>query len=491
MPESHDLEVLIKASTPVVVIETRDEARIMELLTRLSIRLPLPFFQWSVTEGVRPLGIDRTGADHSRDATDVLVEIKTSNEPGVYILADFHPFLDEPVNVRLLKDIALRQEQLRHTVVLISHELKTPPELERMCVRFGMSVPSRDELMQLVMDETREWSRSRSGQNVRTNRTMLNALVENLQGIPEGDARRLTQGALHDGAITEEDLKPIMEAKFKLLNQDGVLFFEYDVGPLSEVGGLGELKKWLELRRPVFTGELSNSGLDKPKGVLLLGVQGCGKSLAAKAIAGSWNVPLLRLDFGSLYNKFHGETERNLRDSLRTAQIMEPCVLWIDEIEKGIGSDGMDGGTSRRVLGTLLTWMAENKKRVFIVATANDIESLPPALLRKGRVDEIFFVDLPDSDTRAHILNIHLGKRDLDRQTIDVPRVAEACAGFSGSEIEQLVVGSLYSSHARSQTVTTGALLEESARTRPLSVVMAERIDRLRQWASTRTVPAQ
>jgi SpoVK/Ycf46/Vps4 family AAA+-type ATPase len=319
---------------------------------------------------------------------------------------------------------------------------------------------------------------------------MLTALVENLHGVPREDIRRLTRGALADGAISEDDLGAIMKAKFELLNTDGVLSFEYDIGRMSEVGGLEHLKRWLEMRRPVFTGELARPGLDRPRGVLLLGVQGCGKSLAAKAVAGAWSAPLLRLDFGSLYDKYHGETERNLRGSLKTAELMEPCVLWIDEIEKGIGSDGMDGGTSRRVLGTLLTWMAENTRRVFIVATANDIEALPPELMRKGRVDEIFFVDLPGPEVRRIILRIHLAKRDIDVSQVDVEGVADACEGFSGSEIEQLVVSTLYAAHARDAPVSTETLLEEAARTRPLSVVMAERIARLRAWAAERTVPA-
>jgi len=490
MPETRDLEALICSSTPIVVVETNEEQPIVAQFMRLSLTLPRPFFQWTLTEGLRPLGIDRTGPDHSREPTDVLVDIKMSSEPGVYLLTDFHPFLEEAVHIRLLKDIALKQHLVNHTVVLISHALKIPPELERYCARFELAVPTREELMKLVLAETAAWSRERAGANIRTNRRMLNALVENLRGVPVGDAKRLARGALDDGAITDDDLPAIMKAKFELLNQDGVLSFEYDVSRFREVGGLQRLKQWLELRRPVFTGELDKPGLDPPKGVLLLGVQGCGKSLAAKAVAGSWQVPLMRLDFGTLYNKFHGETERNLRESLRMAEVMEPCVLWIDEIEKGIGSDGMDGGTSRRVLGTLLTWLAEHERRVFIVATANDIESLPPELLRKGRLDEVFFVDLPDETTRRTIVEIHLAKRALANSGIDAERVATACEGFSGSELEQLVVASLYTAHAAQSEPTTEMLLEEAARTRPLSVVMAERISRLRAWAKNRTVPA-
>lgn len=223
---------------------------------------------------------------------------------------------------------------------------------------------------------------------------------------------------------------------------------------------------------------------------MLLGVQGCGKSLAAKAVAGAWGVPLLQLDFGTLYNKFHGETERNLRASLKTAQIMSPCVLWIDEIEKALGTDSHDGGTSRRVLGTLLTWLAENQQCVFIVATANDIETLPPELLRKGRFDEVFFVDLPDKTNRQQIFDIHLRKRELNPESIDLEVLAEQSDGFSGAEIEQVIVSALYTAYAQRITIGTGHFLQPISVTKPLSILMGEKIASLRRWAAERTVPA-
>jgi SpoVK/Ycf46/Vps4 family AAA+-type ATPase len=369
--------------------------------------------------------------------------------------------------------------------------LTIPPELERSTARFALSVPNREQLKSIVLEEARAWSRRNSGRNVSTRKQLLERLVENLGGLPQRDAKRLARGAIEDdGAITEEDLPAVMEAKFKLLGQDGVLSYEYDTARFAEVGGLERLKTWLRLREPVFAGTLRKPGLDIPKGILLLGVQGCGKSLAAKAVAGSWSVPLLRLDFGTLYNKYHGETERNLREALKQAETMSPCVLWIDEIEKGLSTDGSDSGTSRRVLGTLLTWMAENDERAFLVATANDIESLPPELLRKGRMDEIFFVDLPDRDTRRRIFEIHLEKRELKLDTADVDALADACDGFSGAEIEQVVVSALYTSHARGEPLGTQALDQEIRDTRPLSVVMAERVGALRAWAAQRTVPA-
>jgi SpoVK/Ycf46/Vps4 family AAA+-type ATPase len=297
------------------------------------------------------------------------------------------------------------------------------------------------------------------------------------------------QAIYNDGAISAADLTEVLAAKFKLLDLGGVLSFEPQIAALGDLAGLGALKDWLAQRRSVFLAEQPTPGLDPPKGLLLLGVQGAGKSLAAKAVAGAWALPLLRLDFGTLFNKYYGETERNLREALRTAETMAPCVLWIDEIEKGLAADS-DGGPSRRVLGTLLTWMAERRARVFAVATANDIEALPPELLRKGRFDEIFFVDLPKAAARAQIFAIHLAKRGQEPQAFDLEQLAAAAEGFSGAEIEQAVVSARYAAHAQGRPLTLDDLSAELKRTRPLSVLMAEKIAYLRAWAAERTVAA-
>lgn len=491
MRDIPDLELLLGSSIPIIVIETHEEQRVIELIRLALVRSPKPFYHWTVTDGLRRLDRGSNTSSDIREPTDVLLQIKMARDPAIYLLSDFHPFLEDPVHVRLLRDVAQNRLLLGHTVVLLSHALKIPPELERSCARFALSIPNREQLKSIVLEEARTWSRRNRGRNVSTKKQLLDRLIDNLGGLPERDAKRLARGAIEDdGAITEEDLPSVMQAKFQLLGQEGVLSYEYDTARFAEVGGLGRLKEWLRLREPVFAGTLNKPGLDIPKGILLLGVQGCGKSLAAKAVAGSWAVPLLRLDFGSLYNKYHGETERNLREALKQAETMSPCVLWIDEIEKGLSTDSSDSGTSRRVLGTLLTWMAENDERVFLVATANDIETLPPELLRKGRMDEIFFVDLPDADTRRRIFEIHLAKRELKMEKIDVQALAAACDGFSGAEIEQVVVSALYSSHARGQALDTEALTREIHDTRPLSVVMYERVAALRAWAAERTVPA-
>jgi len=318
---------------------------------------------------------------------------------------------------------------------------------------------------------------------------VVEKLVDNLAGLPIHDVERLTRQAIfNDGALTEDDLRPMLAAKYQLLNRGGTLSFEVDTARFAEVGGMKNLRRWILQRKAAFDG--SAPGLDAPKGVLLLGVQGCGKSLAARAAAGVLGVPLVRLDFGALYSKWHGESEKNLRESLTSAEALAPCVLWLDEIEKALSSDSSDSGTSRRVLGAFLTWLAEQRARVFIVATANDITALPPELVRKGRFDEIFFVDLPSPAARLEIFGIHCKKRAVILSEQDMKALAARSEGFSGAEIEQAVVSALYSAHANGKPVDAKLIASELEATRPLSVVMGEKIAELRDWATERTVPA-
>jgi SpoVK/Ycf46/Vps4 family AAA+-type ATPase len=293
----------------------------------------------------------------------------------------------------------------------------------------------------------------------------------------------------------DSDIPEINRLKFSLLDSGSVLHFEYDVPDLSAVAGLDNLKAWLGTRKGALRGAEDTDDLDRPKGLLMLGVQGGGKSLAARAIAGETGLPLLRLDFANLYNKYIGETERNLREALAQAERMAPCVLWMDEIEKGTDTSGADSGPARRLLGTLLTWMSEHRARVFVVATANDISRLPPELMRKGRIDEIFFVDLPGTDARRAILELHLRQRDCELESIELDLLASLSEGFTGAEIEQAVVSARYrvrseSADGSAGRVDTHALRQAMESTVPLSVTMAEDIAALRAWARERCVPA-
>lgn len=495
MDQGHDLEVLLRSRTPIIVIETHDEARILETLQSVTIRSSadtyLPLFRWTVTDGLQRLDIALEPQTINSQPTDALRHIRAVTKPGIYVLIDFHPFLDDPVHVRLLKDICMQYREVPRQIVLLSHEVKMPGELEAYSARFDIALPSETERQAIVKRLANEWANENPGAGVRVDPKAHAMLVHNLAGLTYRDTERLARNAIFiDGAIDKSDLPDVMQAKYELLNRNGTLHFEYDTARFSDVGGMDRLKSWLSQRRPVFRGEKDTAHLDSPKGILLTGVQGCGKSLAAKATAGVFGVPLLRLDFGALYDKYHGETERKLRESLKTADVMAPCVLWIDEIEKGLAGRGGETGTTQRVLGTFLTWMAEKQRPVFVVATANDITSLPPELVRKGRFDEIFFVDLPRLRVRASILAIHLSNRGQSLSNFDIEALARAMDGFSGAEIEQAVVSALYAAHAARLALSTELILEEVTQTRPLSIVMRERIEALRQWADGRTVPS-
>lgn len=499
-----DLALLLGSKTPLLLLETFDELRALETVQRAvseassSERGRLrsrPVYRWTVTDGLVRLGF---GGELSlspvageplphQEPEAVLLHLKTVEKPAVVILCDFHPYLEgNPKIARLLKDIAIGHAQNRHTLVLVSHAIKLPPELSRLAARFNLSMPSDEEIMTIIREEAKAWSAK--GQRVRADGETLARMVSNLKGLSFADVRTLVRAAIvDDGAITDSDLPAINKAKFELLNLDGVVSFEFDTASFADVGGLTRLKAWLNNRHSAF---IDGALADKPKGVMMLGVQGSGKSLAAKAVAGLWSVPLLRLDFGALYNKYHGESERNLREALALADRMAPCVLWMDEVEKGLSTDGSDSGTSKRLLATLLTWQAERKTPVFVVATANDISALPPELMRKGRLDEIFFVDLPKSDVREQIFAIHLKRRGLERLAIQLPILAAAAEGFSGAEIEQAIVSAIYSARAKGEACGVQQILHELANTNPLSVVMAEQVAQLRAWAQERCVQA-
>ena len=494
MSQRHDLRLMLRSRSPIVVIETRDEARILEMLQSISIASAsneyVPLFRWTITDGLQRLDIALEPQTLNSEPTDVLKHIRAVSKPGLYILLDFHPFLEDPVHVRLLKDICIRYPDVARQIVLISHKVSLPRELESYSARVDLALPTEAERRNIIARVADEWSRENRGSKVQADSKAHKLLVQNLAGLTYADTEKLARNAVfHDGAITKSDLPGVMKAKYELLNAGGALQFEYDTAKFKNVGGMERLKTWLSQRKPAFRRDGSAANLDPPKGILLIGIQGCGKSLAAKATAGIFGVPLVRLDFGSLYDKYHGETERKLRESLNTADVMSPCVLWIDEIEKGIAGRGGETGTTQRVLGSFLTWLAEKKSTVFVVATANDISAMPPELVRKGRFDEIFFVDLPGQRVRASIFAIHLTSRGQALKDFDIEKMSTISKGFSGAEIEQAVVSALYAAHAKEQSLSTEHLVQEIQQTKPLSIVMDERVSALRQWANGRTVP--
>jgi SpoVK/Ycf46/Vps4 family AAA+-type ATPase len=489
-----ELQSMLASRLALIVVESREEERVLTLVREVSLKVRegrgWGVFQWTVTEGLQRIDVDLGGPQRMlADPEQLLKHLKATPMPGIYVLLDFHPYLKEPVNVRLLKDIAQGYDRVARTVVLMSYEVTLPEELEQFAARLRLALPTSNERLMIITRVTREWNAANPGKPISLDRAVTAKLVDNLNGLTASDAERLVRHAVFDhGAITMDDISQVLEAKYELLNRAGTLSYEPATAKFADVGGMQNLRHWLTSRKPAFDGSAPN--LDPPKGVLLLGVQGCGKSLAARAAAGIFSVPLVRLDFGTLYTKWQGEAEKNLRESLQSAEGLSPCVLWVDEIEKALAEGDGDNGVSRRVLGTFLTWLAEQRSRIFVVATANDISALPPELIRKGRFDEIFFVDLPTKTARAEIIAIHARKRSLALTPQDMVSLANRCENFSGAEIEQAIVAALYTAHASNQPVTAALIAHEMESTRPLAVVMAEKVAALRAWAGGRTVSA-
>ncbi|HYC35813.1 MAG TPA: AAA family ATPase [Usitatibacter sp.] len=489
--EREELQFLLKSKFPIIVVETPEERRFLDLIENVANLEDQPLFTWSAVQGLRRPA-RREHSPNTRDLALAVQEIPKSPQNGVYVFFDAMPFLDNPEVIRTIREIAFDHDRTHQTMVFVGSRVALDPDLQRMSASFRPALIGAAEVRKLVKEEFDNYNYQMGTTGTRGDQAAYEMLVQHLVGLSRDDARRLVRQSIeHEGAITLDDVARVLKLKHESLGQGGTLQMVTEVESLERVGGQARFKKWLELRRGAFLRKPGTEKLDAPKGVLLLGVQGAGKSLAARAVAGAWRVPLLRLDFGALYNKFHGETERNLRTALETAANMSPCILWLDEIEKGVASGGEgDGGVSRRVLGTLLTWMSERKERVFLIATANDIESLPPELLRKGRFDEIFFVDLPAPESRAEIFRIHLAKRGHAVEAFDVGALAGAAERFSGAEIEQAIIAAAYAAHSEGNLMETRHVLEELASTRPLAVVRREQVAALRAWAEDRTVPA-
>lgn len=519
MTELDTLRRAIDAQFPLICIETHEEPRALALVRKLSAEAGVAAHEWSVADGLRHRNFKYEGArtgdwmqpvDGWRgqaDATPSGVEralpetaelqaalhyIDKDAPAGVYVLLDPHPFLEQSVVQRLLREIVFGYADKRRTLVLIGPRITLPPEIARHALFLPLRLPDAKRVGAIFREEIDLFERARDGRKIDGDPQAAQRLIQQLTGLCEDDVRRLLRLAIRDdGSVNDADVLRVGRYKRDML-RDLALETEFAPTDPSSVGGLPRLKRWLALRAQAFGNPTPN--LPNPRGVLLLGVQGGGKSLAARAIAGAWKVPLARLDVGSLYNKFHGETERNLRQALQAAEALAPCVLWIDEIEKALAQGGpdSDGGVGRRVLGALLTWMAEREAPVFIAATANDIRALPAELLRKGRFDEIFFVDLPDPAIRQEIFAIHLKGRQIDPAAFDLAQLAEASAGFTGAEIEQAIVGAAFEAQGMTPPgpLTTALLLAEIGRTRPLSVIMREQVETLRAWAAERAVAA-
>jgi SpoVK/Ycf46/Vps4 family AAA+-type ATPase len=485
---------LLVARHRLVRIVTAEERESISLAVEAGLSMNMTPFAWTVTTGITPATMagDTPIADTMHPAAALAHARNKLDDSTMLILLDMAEHLGEPATLRALRDLYetyASSERATSCIVMIDHKDTVPAVIGACSVRYDIAAPGDEEIGDLVKETIQMHKRERPVQATIT-RELFDQIVLNLRGLTRRQVRQvITTCIMDDRELNEKDLVTIQRSKRKLLEDAGVLDFVESPASLDDIGGLANMKDWLRKREALFGTKTEKP----PRGLLLLGVQGAGKSLAAKAIATAWKRPLMRLDPGALYNKYVGETERNLRDALKQAEAMAPVVLWIDEIEKGFASASStsnDGGTSRRMFGSLLTWMQEHQSHVFLVATANDIEALPPELLRKGRFDEIFFVDLPTQGVREVIFRIHLKKRGYQPELFDIARLADNSKGFSGAEIEQAIVSAHIDATFAKTSLTTVMVERVLESSPPLSVTMAEKIQWLRDWSKGRCVPA-
>ncbi|NLE29539.1 MAG: AAA family ATPase [Phycisphaerae bacterium] len=494
MDDLQRLEQLIRARHCCVSIVTYEESDAVELVRRAAERQNKSMWVWSVNRGVRDGhrddGMPVSETEHPAAA---LYYLGVRENNSICVMLDLAEHLKDARTLRMLREMIDLFAQGGGMLVLIDHQDHLPAVVSGCSTRFELSLPDEAELERILLETLREFHKE-NPIKIDITRHALKTVIRNLQGLSARQAQQIIIDTVsEDLCFNSDDINRILAGKRQVIHSGGLLEYIETPVDLKQIGGLRRLKRWLKSRQDATGEEAAAFGIDTPRGVLMLGVQGAGKSLCAKAIATAWHRPLLRLDPGALYDRYIGESERRLRDALRQAERMAPIVLWIDEIEKGFASAASrstDGGLSQRMFGSLLTWMQEHEAPVFLVATANDIEALPPELLRKGRFDEIFFVDLPDTTMRKEIFEIHLKKRKRDPEKFDLEQLAQVSEGYSGAEIEQGIVSGLHKVFGMKRELTTEDVIEALRESPPLSVTMGEAISSLRKWAKGKCVPA-
>lgn len=495
------LELLIRAKYPILYIISAEERRIEDLLRHVAAQRHKRLFAWTITEGLadiataKPVVVD----GGAREPLYVLDAIAAAKEPAIFVLKDFHPFLDtarHPVEnavvVRKLRDIVTHLKESPKTLVILSPVLVFPPDLEKDITVLDYSLPSPDDLADALDRVLRSANALDRGLDLSLSGEERDAIIRATQGLTCSEAENVFAKSLVQHRRL--DVNVIVAEKQHLIQKSKVMEFFAASENFGDVGGMSELKEWLRKRGAAFTERARRFGLPEPRGLLLLGVSGCGKSLMAKAVANQWHLPLLRLDMGRVFGELVGSSEQNIRQALRLAENVSPAVLWLDELDKGLSgvasSGRSDAGTAARVFGTFLTWMQEKTKPVFTVATANDIQALPPETLRKGRFDETFFIDLPAAYERQEIWSIHLLKRNRPPEHYDLRRLASMTEGFTGAEIEQVIISALYDAFDEGQDVSMRHLMENIEKTVPLSQTMRTQVETLRHWARLHARPA-
>jgi ATPase family associated with various cellular activities (AAA) len=431
----------------------------------------------------------------TRDPVQALANMESMTVEAVFILKDFHRHMDDPVVVRRLRDVGQKFSANRRTVVITAPEIVVPAELTTLVEYFDLPLPDRERLREIVHETFTRLSKTYTVK-LQLDAAGVDAVAANLRGLSEEEAdRAISQALVTRYALCAESVTDVLDAKKQLLRHSGMLEFIEASDNMGSVGGLENLKHWLGQRRGAWEDSAREFGLEPPKGMIILGVQGCGKSLCARAVAGEWKLPLVKFDTSAVYDKYIGETEKRIRKVFQVAEGLAPCVLWIDELEKvfaGSGPDSAsaDAGVSSRLLASFLSWMQDRKAPVFVAATCNNVSVLPPELIRKGRFDELFFVDLPNQAERKQIFAIQLVKRKRNPADFDLENVALAAKGYSGAEIDAAVQGALYAAYSDKKPLATQTLLDALSSTVPLSTTRAEEIQSLRDWAKTRAVPA-
>ncbi len=476
-----ELETLIRARYPIIYIVSWEERRVEETIREICQKRGKKMLLWTYTTGV-------AGNVASRDPLQALEYVLTAPDQSVFVLKDFHPFIADVGVTRRLRDLVYVLKTSYKTLIILSPILKLPPELEKEVTVVDYQLPTINDLDRLL-EGIIQSVRSNPQVSVELTPQEREQVIQAASGLTSNEAENVFAKSLVEKK--KFDVTVILSEKEQIIRKSGMLEYFPPTTAFADVGGMDMLKEWMGQRTASFSEEARKYGLPEPRGVLLLGVQGCGKSLTAKAIASLWNLPLLRLDVGKVFAGIVGSSEENMRKAIATAESVSPAILWIDELEKGFSgtqsSGSTDGGTTSRVFGSFLTWLNEKTAPVFVVATSNDVQQLPPELMRKGRFDEIFFIDLPAAPERAEIFSIHLKKRHRDPAKFDLNRLANASIGFSGAEIEQAVIAALFSAfHENAREMVTEDVLKAVEETVPLSVTMAEGVDTLREWADTR-----
>jgi ATP-dependent 26S proteasome regulatory subunit len=547
------LKVLINSSTPIVVMETSEEMRAVGMVRNACSELNMAVFEWSIADGLvrsgsrapveapkatqghdpvtiwnqnsrrpQPQSLLSPGAGeaerltrammaslggegaaaaagaaiyNTREPVQALANMESMTIEAVFILKDFHRHMDDPVVVRRLRDVGQKFSANRRTVIITAPELAVPAELTTLVEYFDLPLPDRERLHEIVHETFTRLSKSYT-LKLQLDAAGVDAMAANLRGLTEEEAERaISQALVTRYALCTDTVIDVLEAKKQLLRHSGMLEFIEASDNMASVGGLENLKNWLQQRRGAWEDSAREFGLEPPRGVIILGVQGCGKSLCARAVAGEWKLPLVKFDTSAVYDKYIGETEKRIRNVFQVAEGLAPCVLWIDELEKvfaGSGPDSAsaDAGVSSRLLASFLSWMQDRKAPVFVAATCNNVTVLPPELIRKGRFDELFFVDLPNQGERKQIFAIQLAKRRRNPADFDLEKVASAAKGYSGAEIDAAVQGALYAAYSEKKDLSTELLIGALGQTVPLSTTRAEEISELREWARTRAVAA-